>query len=106
MNYKVLVNTGSSSEYGAKLHALRESDLPEPNSYYAVAKCAQTQVCQHMARADRRPVKTFSLFSVCGSLRGSRTADTHSHPSMPGREGSGDGLARHRARFHSCGLCR
>jgi nucleoside-diphosphate-sugar epimerase len=66
VDYKVFVNTGSSSEYGAKLYAMRETDLPEPNSYYAVAKCAQTLVCQHMARADRRPVNTLRLFSVYG----------------------------------------
>jgi len=65
-DYKVFVNTGSSSEYGPKLHAMRETDLPEPASYYAVAKCAQTLVCRHMARAERRPVNTFRLFSVYG----------------------------------------
>jgi nucleoside-diphosphate-sugar epimerase len=40
--------------------------LLEPNSYYAVAKSAQSLVCQHMARADRRPINTFRLFSVYG----------------------------------------
>jgi nucleoside-diphosphate-sugar epimerase len=66
VDYKVFVNTGSSSEYGAKDSAMRESDLLEPNSYYAVAKSAQTLVCQHMAKADRRPINTFRLFSVYG----------------------------------------
>ena len=66
VDYKVFVNTGSSSEYGTKRNAMRESDLLEPNSYYAVAKSAQTLVCQHMARADRRPINTLRLFSVYG----------------------------------------
>jgi nucleoside-diphosphate-sugar epimerase len=66
VDYKVFVNTGSSSEYGSKLYAMRESDLLEPSSYYAVAKAAQTLVSQHMARADRRPINTFRLFSVYG----------------------------------------
>ena len=66
VDYKVFINTGSSSEYGAKQSAMRESDLLEPNSYYAVAKSAQSLVCQHMARADRRPINTFRLFSVYG----------------------------------------
>ncbi len=66
VDYKVFVNTGSSSEYGFKQHAMRETDLLEPNSYYAVAKSAQTLVCGHMARADRRPINTFRLFSVYG----------------------------------------
>jgi nucleoside-diphosphate-sugar epimerase len=66
LDYKVFVNTGSSSEYGSKHFAMRETDLLEPASYYAVAKCAQTLVCEHMARADRRPINTFRLFSVYG----------------------------------------
>jgi nucleoside-diphosphate-sugar epimerase len=66
VDYKLFVNTGSSSEYGAKQSAMRETDLLEPNSYYAVAKSAQTMVCAHMARSDRRPINTFRLFSVYG----------------------------------------
>jgi nucleoside-diphosphate-sugar epimerase len=66
LDYKVFLNTGSSSEYGSKQSAMRETDLLEPASYYAVAKCAQTLVCGHMARADRRPINTFRLFSVYG----------------------------------------
>jgi nucleoside-diphosphate-sugar epimerase len=66
VDYKLFVNTGSSSEYGSKQSAMRETDLLEPNSYYAVAKSAQTMVCAHMARNDRRPINTFRLFSVYG----------------------------------------
>jgi len=67
LDYKLFVNTGSSSEYGAKPHAMRETDLLEPASYYAVAKCAQTLVCEHTARAEGRPINTFRLFSVYGA---------------------------------------
>jgi nucleoside-diphosphate-sugar epimerase len=66
VDYKVFVNTGSSSEYGMKPHAMRETDLLEPNSYYAVAKAAQTLVSQYMACADHRPITTLRLFSVYG----------------------------------------
>ena len=66
VDYKVFVNTGSSSEYGSKQFAMRETDVLEPNSYYAVAKAAQTLVSQHMARADHRPINVFRLFSVYG----------------------------------------
>jgi len=65
-DYRVFVNTGSSSEYGAKSTAMRETDLLEPNSYYAVAKSAQTLLCQHVARSQKRPIVTFRLFSVYG----------------------------------------
>jgi len=66
VDYALFVNTGSSSEYGSKPYAMRETDLLEPNSYYAVAKSAQTLVCAHMGRRDRRPINTFRLFSVYG----------------------------------------
>src|SRR5215471_17904289 len=66
VDYKLLVNTGSSSEYGVKPHAMRETDALEPRSYYAVAKCAQTLVCGHRALAEQRPVNTLRLFSVYG----------------------------------------
>ena len=66
VDYKLLVNTGSSSEYGVKSQAMRETDALEPRSYYAVAKCAQTLVCGHRAMAERRPVNTLRLFSVYG----------------------------------------
>ena len=66
IDYKVFVNTGSSSEYGSKTHAMRETDVLEPDSYYAVAKSAQTLVCRHTARIDKRPINTFRLFSVYG----------------------------------------
>ena len=66
LDYEVFVNTGSSSEYGFKDYAMRETDVLEPNSYYAVAKCAQTLLCQHVALTERRPITTFRLFSVYG----------------------------------------
>ncbi len=66
IDYKVFVNAGSSSEYGSKPHAMRETDVLEPNSYYAVAKSAQTLVCRHTARLEQRPINTFRLFSVYG----------------------------------------
>ena len=65
-DYEVFVNTGSSSEYGFKDYAMRETDLLEPNSYYSVAKCAQTLLCQHVANTEKRPITTFRLFSVYG----------------------------------------
>lgn len=66
IDYEVFVNTGSSSEYGFKDYAMRETDLLEPNSYYSVAKCAQTLLCQHVAKTESRPITTFRLFSVYG----------------------------------------
>jgi nucleoside-diphosphate-sugar epimerase len=62
----MVVNTGSSSEYGTKDHPMREDELIEPNSYYAVGKAAQTLYCQQFAREEKIPVITLRLFSVYG----------------------------------------
>jgi nucleoside-diphosphate-sugar epimerase len=66
VDYKLFVNIGSSSEYGNKEFAMRETDALAPRSYYAVAKCAQTLVSEQMALMERRPISTLRLFSVYG----------------------------------------
>jgi len=66
INYKLFVNTGSSSEYGFKEFAMRETDLVEPASYYAVTKCAQTLLCSHIAKQEKKPIVTLRPFSVYG----------------------------------------
>ena len=63
---RVLVNAGSSSEYGWKRQAMREDDRLEPNSVYAVAKAAQTHLAALFARRGPTAVVTFRLFSVYG----------------------------------------
>jgi nucleoside-diphosphate-sugar epimerase len=62
----IVINTGSSSEYGTKNHPMREDERIEPNSYYAVGKASQTLYCQHFAREEKVPVITLRLFSVYG----------------------------------------
>lgn len=62
----IVINTGSSSEYGTKDHPMREDELIEPNSYYAVGKAAQTLYCQQFAREEKLPIITLRLFSVYG----------------------------------------
>jgi len=66
VGYELFVNTGSSSEYGLKQFAMREADVLEPNSYYAVAKAGQSLLCQHISRINDRPIVTFRPFSVFG----------------------------------------
>lgn len=63
---RLFVNTGSSSEYGAKPHPTRESTALEPNSDYAATKAAFTLHCQHRARRDDIPAPTLRLYSVYG----------------------------------------
>lgn len=66
INYDLFVNTGSSSEYGTKQSPMKETDLLEPNSYYAVTKCTQTLLCGHIAKSENKPIVTIRPFSVYG----------------------------------------
>ena len=62
----VLVNAGSSSEYGFKDHAPRESEEPEPNSDYAMAKVAATTLARDQAARLSMRIVTLRLYSVYG----------------------------------------
>lgn len=66
INYKIFVNTGSSSEYGTKGTSMREDDLLEPISFYAATKASATLLCQVFAREYRKPIVTLRPFSVYG----------------------------------------
>jgi dolichol-phosphate mannosyltransferase len=45
---------------------MRETDLPDPNSHYAVAKVAQTHLCRLTSKVHDLALVTFRLFSVYG----------------------------------------
>lgn len=62
----LLVNTGTSSEYGIKNSAMKESFLLEPVTEYGVAKAAATLFCQSYAVTDKLPIVTLRLFSPYG----------------------------------------
>lgn len=66
IEYELFVNTGSSSEYGFKDLPMKETDLLEPASYYAVTKCSQTLLSFHIARDEKKPIVTIRPFSVYG----------------------------------------
>lgn len=63
---QIMVNVGSSSEYGFKDHAPTEDEPTTPNSYYAVTKAAATEFCCYAARAHKVPIPTLRLYSVYG----------------------------------------
>jgi len=64
-DYRALVHTGSSSEYGHKDHPMREDDRLDPRTDYAVSKAAATLFC--LAEAYRgRAVSTVRIFSAYG----------------------------------------
>jgi nucleoside-diphosphate-sugar epimerase len=64
-DYRMLVNVGSSSEYGHKDEPMREDDRLEPRTDYGVTKAAATLLCQAEAYQGR-PVATVRIFSAYG----------------------------------------
>lgn len=62
----VLINTGSSSEYGRKDHPASETDWLDPNSDYAWTKAAATHLCRYAALRDGRRCVTLRLYTVYG----------------------------------------
>lgn len=66
IEFDILINTGTSSEYGLKNSPMSETDLLEPNSNYGVAKASATLFCQAKARSEKLPIVTLRLFSPYG----------------------------------------
>lgn len=66
VGFSAFVNTGSSSEYGAKDHAPAEDENPEPNSHYACTKVAATLLCRYAAQSRNLNLATLRLYSVYG----------------------------------------
>ena len=66
IDYKLFINTGSSSEYGIKNKPMNEEDYLEPTSFYAITKASSTFLCQAFAREYKKPIVTLRPFSVYG----------------------------------------
>jgi len=64
--FEVLVNTGSSSEYGFVDHPPTEDEEPRPSSDYAVTKLTATLYCRAAAARSGLSIKTLRLYSVYG----------------------------------------
>ena len=60
------VHSGSSSEYGDNAAGPGESDLPQPNSNYAVSKVACANLLRYYGKQKRLPCANLRLFSVYG----------------------------------------
>jgi dolichol-phosphate mannosyltransferase len=63
---RLFVNAGSSSEYGLQPEPMYEDMKLSPNSFYAVAKAAQTHLCALFAQRASMAAACFRLFSVYG----------------------------------------
>lgn len=66
VDFELFVNTGSSSEYGFKKEPMKESDVLEPNSFYAVTKSFQTYLASFLAKDKNKNFVTLRPFSVYG----------------------------------------
>jgi nucleoside-diphosphate-sugar epimerase len=66
--FDLFINTGSSSEYGAKTAPMREADVPEPRNNYGISKTAATLYCQSIALNEKLPIITVRLFSPYGDF--------------------------------------
>lgn len=64
--YKQFVIAGSSSEYGKKDRAMRETDMLDPNNFYAAAKAAQTHLAITYSRIYNKPACVLRLFNIYG----------------------------------------
>jgi dolichol-phosphate mannosyltransferase len=65
---EVIVNSGSSSEYGLKDHPPAETDCPAPNSPYAATKLSSTLLCRELAGRSGVRIPTLRLYSIYGPL--------------------------------------
>lgn len=65
------VHAGSSSEYGDNSAGPDESEMPAPNSDYAVSKVASANLILYLGKKHRVPCANLRLYSVYGPLEDS-----------------------------------
>ena len=70
-NNCLLIQTGSSSEYGTNCAGPSESSLPSPNSRYAVSKLAATNLLAYLSENSDLRSNVVRLYSIYGPLEDS-----------------------------------
>jgi len=66
IDFRRFIYFGSSTEYGFKNEAIKESSLLHPISVHGITKAAATLLCQRLALAEKRPVTILRPFNVYG----------------------------------------
>lgn len=66
MDFEIFIHTGSSSEYGFKQTAMKETDLLSPVSYYAATKAGMSLISLVYAKINHKPITIVRPFSVYG----------------------------------------
>ena len=67
-NSSILIQAGSSSEYGTNCAAPLEADTCLPNSRYAVSKLAATNLLAHLSESTGLVATVVRLYSIYGPL--------------------------------------
>ena len=67
VGFDAFVNTGSSSEYGAKKKPMSEKDVLHPGTAYGASKAWATMYGEYLALAKKAPVVTLRPFTVYGA---------------------------------------
>ena len=65
-NLKLIINFGSSSEYGPKSNPMNENDETIPTTPYGISKLTQTKFAKFYSENMNLPIVTLRLFSVFG----------------------------------------
>ena len=65
-NLKLIVNFGSSSEYGIKAAPMNENDQAMPVTPYGISKLTQTKFAKFYSKNMNLPIVTLRLFSIFG----------------------------------------
>jgi nucleoside-diphosphate-sugar epimerase len=65
-NKTKMIHLGSSSEYGRKTSASKETDVLEPTTFYEATKGAATLLCTGYAKQYNLPIITVRPYSVYG----------------------------------------
>lgn len=66
INYDAFINVSSSSVYGRKITAMKETMLPEPDTAYGCTKASGEYIARMFALTEKKPVVTVRPFSVYG----------------------------------------
>jgi nucleoside-diphosphate-sugar epimerase len=87
IDYKHFIYFGSSTEYGLKNDAMKESDLLQPICNQGISKAAATFLCMRLAIAEKRPITVLRPFNLYGGWDiGSRFIPTLILSALKGRE--------------------
>ena len=67
IDFKLFINTGSSSEYGIKEHPMQEDEICNPINVYGITKLSASLYSNYIANRYNKNIGTIRLFSPFGN---------------------------------------